>query len=237
MKSEPHGTFNIDTTNVKRFGLENLDPIQLQIISSMVTAKPITSTEAAMTCLGIPIVQRSSAVIYINSKPPNMRTNYITRSQILSIHSTMTYTHGHLDFEQLPFKAYFKKYELVKDCFISDSRTYIEIDSIGNHLYKNTKVIRFTYYNPSSNVESFFYNIPFRDELDLFSTGNTRHSYILECKLHGLLDDVESLLHYVLEYSQRNLYDKDRYNHLVDQILLQYPYLYPLRPSATQLNP
>jgi hypothetical protein len=91
-------------------------------------------------------------------------------------------------------------------------------------------VIRFTDYNPLSDVESFFYNIllqhiPFRDESELFSTANTRHSYILECKLRGLLDNVDSLLHYVQEYSQRNLYDEDKHDHLVDQILLQHPYL------------
>jgi hypothetical protein len=91
-------------------------------------------------------------------------------------------------------------------------------------------VIRFR--DPLSDAESFFYNvllqqIPFRDESELFSIGNARHSYILECKLRGLLDDIDSLLHYVQKYSQRNLYHKDRHDHLVDQILLQHPYLDP----------
>ena len=139
MKSEPHGTLNIDTANARRLGLDNLHPVQLQIISAMVTAKPVTSTEAAMACLGIPIVQRSSTVVYIDSKPPNMRTTYITRSRILSIHSTVTYTHRHPDFEHLPFKYYFKKYELVKDRYISNLRTYIGVDSIGNYLYETQK--------------------------------------------------------------------------------------------------
>ena len=99
-------------------------------------------------------------------------------------------------------------------------------------MYENTKVIRFTDYNPLSDVESFFYNIllqhvPFRDESELFSTKNTWHLYIMECKLRGLLDNVDSLLHYFQEYSQRNLYDEDKYDHLVDQILLQHPYLDP----------
>ena len=102
----------------------------------------------------------------------------------------------------------------------------------GNHLYKNTKVIRFTYYNLLSDAESFFYNvllqqIPFKDESELFSIGITRHSYILECKLRNLLDDINSLLHYVQEYFQRNLFHKDRHDRLVDQILLQHPYLDP----------
>jgi hypothetical protein len=50
----------------------------------------------------------------------------------------------------------------------------------------------------------------------------------MEYKLRGLLDNVNSLLHYVQEYSQRNLYDEDKHNHLVDQILLQHPYLDPI---------
>ena len=56
MKSEPRGTLNIDMANVLHLGLDNLDLVQLQIIPAMVTAKPVTSTEAAMACLGIPIV-------------------------------------------------------------------------------------------------------------------------------------------------------------------------------------
>ena len=93
-------------------------------------------------------------------------------------------------------------------------------------------MVRFTEYNPLSDAENFFYNIllqhvPFRDESELFSTTNTGRSYILECKLRGLLDDVDSLLHYVQEYSQRNLYDEDKHGHLVDHILLQHPYLDP----------
>ena len=53
------------------------------------------------------------------------------------------------------------------------------------------------------------------------------YSYILEYKLRGLLDNVNSLLHYVHEYSQKNLYDKDKHDHLVNQILLHHPYLDP----------
>jgi hypothetical protein len=99
-------------------------------------------------------------------------------------------------------------------------------------LYENTKVIRFTDYNSLSDAKSFFYNIllqhiPFRDESKLFSTTNMQYSYILEYKLRGLLDNVDSLLHYVQEYSQRNLYDDDKHDHLVDQILLQHPFLDP----------
>jgi hypothetical protein len=188
MKLESYSALNIDTTNARRLGLDNLDPVQLQIISAMVTTKPVTSTEVAMMCLGIPIIQQSRAIVYINSKLLNMRTNYIIRSQTLSIHSIVTYTHRHLDFEDLSFKAYLKKYELVKDCFILNLRTYVGIDGIGNYLNENTKVIRFTNYNPLSDAKSFFYNIllqhiPPRDESKLFSTANTRHSYIMECKL------------------------------------------------------
>jgi hypothetical protein len=201
MKSESYGTLNIDTSNTRRLGLDNMDPVQLQIISTMVTAKLVTSTKAAMTCLGIPIVQRSNAVVYIDPKPPNMRTNYITKNRTLSIHSIVTYTHKHPNFEHLPFKPYLKKYELVKDCFISNLRTYVGVDGIRNYLYKNTKVITFTNYNPLTDAEHFFYkvllqHIPIRDESELFISKNTRHSYILEYKLRGLLDDIDSLFHY-----------------------------------------
>jgi hypothetical protein len=59
-------------------------------------------------------------------------------------------------------------------------KTYVGVDDIGNYLYENTKVIRFTNYNLLSDAEGFFYNvllqhIPFRDESKLFSSENTCH--------------------------------------------------------------
>jgi hypothetical protein len=232
MKSEPLGTINIDPKNAKRLGLENLDPVQLQIISAMVTAKPVTSTEAAMTCLNIPIVQRSVQVVYIDSKPPNMWTHYVTKSRMFTIHSTVIYSHRHPDFENLPFKAYYNRFELVKERFITNCRIFVGFDDIRNYLYENTKVVRFTDYNPLGAIESFFYNVllqyvPFRVEIELFSPANRIESYILECKLRGLLNDIDSLFHYVQEYSQRNLYDIDKQDHLVDMILERHPYLDP----------
>lgn len=62
---------------------------------------------------------------------------------------------------------------------------------------------------------------------ELFFMENACHLYILECKLCGLFDDIGSLFHYVQEYSQTNLYDENKHDHLIDQILLQHPYLDP----------
>lgn len=67
--------------------------------------------------------------------------------------------HRHSNFRDLPFKAYFKKYKLMKERFVSNLTTYVGVDSIRNYIYKSTKVIRFINYNPLSNAKSFVYNI------------------------------------------------------------------------------
>jgi hypothetical protein len=95
----------------------------------------------------------------------------------------------------------------MKERFVTNLRTYVGVDGIGNYMYENTKVVKFTNYNLLSDTESFVYNvllqyIPFKDESELFSMENTCHLYILEYKLQGLFDDIDSLLHYVQEYSQ-----------------------------------
>ena len=90
--------------------------------------------------------------------------------------------------------------------------------------------MRFIDYNPMSSTEAFFYNIllqhiPFRDESELISSPNTQQSYILECKLRGLIHDIKSLQHYIQEYSQWNLYNEHIYDQLIDKLLQQHPYL------------
>jgi hypothetical protein len=60
---------------------------------------------------------------------------------MLSIHSTIIYTHRHPACEDLPFKAYYKRFELVKEDFVTNGKTFVGSDGIKNYLYENTKVV------------------------------------------------------------------------------------------------
>ena len=157
MKLEIHGALNIDTKNAMHLGLDNLDLVQLQIISIMVIAKPITSIKVAMTCLGISIVHWSNAVIYIDSKPPDMRTNYITKSQTLSIHLIVTYTHKHPNLKDLPFKTYFKKYKLFEGAIYFKPEDICWSQLYQKLLVQKHKVCHIHWLYPLSDVDSFFY--------------------------------------------------------------------------------
>ena len=74
MQTEPIGKMVLDTTSAKRLGLHGLDKTQMQLISTYITAKPVSPCEAALTLLEIDIVKKSSAVHFQDSSPPDMRT-------------------------------------------------------------------------------------------------------------------------------------------------------------------
>jgi hypothetical protein len=63
MKLKPNGLLSLNIKNAKRFGFDKLSVIQLQLISTTIFAKLVTSTEATITCLGILVIQKSEVVI------------------------------------------------------------------------------------------------------------------------------------------------------------------------------
>ena len=69
MKCEPQGPIQLDKTNDVRLGIQRASDTQLQLLYSLIIAKPISHAKAALTCVHILIVQKSRAVRYIDSKP------------------------------------------------------------------------------------------------------------------------------------------------------------------------
>jgi hypothetical protein len=59
MKCEPHGPINLNKKNAERLGLHGASNAQLKLISSLIIAKPVSPSEAALACLQIPIIQKA----------------------------------------------------------------------------------------------------------------------------------------------------------------------------------
>jgi hypothetical protein len=59
MKCEPHGPINLNKKNAERLGLHGASDAQLKLISSLIIAKPVSPSEAALACLQIPIIQKA----------------------------------------------------------------------------------------------------------------------------------------------------------------------------------
>jgi hypothetical protein len=67
MKCEPYGCVKLNVNNVVPLRLQNVSPLQLKLISTLIMSKLVSLIEVALTCLQIPIVQRSIGVKYIDS--------------------------------------------------------------------------------------------------------------------------------------------------------------------------
>ncbi len=154
-KAQPHGILNIHIINVKWLGLQNENDMHLKLILTMILAKLVTSIKAIITSLGIPIIQKTTQIKYINSKPWLMHMGYISHSKILNIHlvETCTWTFW-LNLRISHSKNISRK---LKHAYI-----YIGQDKIGNHLYKNHQIMCFTKYNPTHKPKYVFYNIVFQ---------------------------------------------------------------------------
>ncbi len=59
MKCEPQGTIKLDDVNAGSLGLVDATPLQLQLISTTITAKLVYLAEAALSCLQIPIISKN----------------------------------------------------------------------------------------------------------------------------------------------------------------------------------
>jgi len=56
MKCEPQGTIKLDDIIAKSLRLVNATPLQLQLILTTITTKPIFPAEVTFSCLQIPII-------------------------------------------------------------------------------------------------------------------------------------------------------------------------------------
>jgi hypothetical protein len=113
-KCEPHGCLKLDTESASRLGLQNISPLQLKLIFTLITSKTISPIEAALTCIQIPIVQKSIVVKYIDSRLPHLRTKLLSKSRFLSFHPIDIYKSKLSNFEYMTFYKYFEKYEFKK---------------------------------------------------------------------------------------------------------------------------
>jgi hypothetical protein len=157
MKCEPQGTNKLDDVNVRSLGLVDATPLQLQLISATITAKPISPTEAALSCLQIPIISKRVGVKYVDSKPPNLCTKMVTKSRILGFHPIDIYCAQPSNMAQYTFTKYWKQFspqqqELKK-------KTCLGKEKLGFFLYKSEHLVWFTDFNPDKHVEPFFFNI------------------------------------------------------------------------------
>jgi hypothetical protein len=91
MNCEPQGTTKLDDISARSLGLVNATPLQLQLISTRITAKLVSLAEVTLSCLQILIISKSVGVKYVDSKPSNWHTKMVTKSKILGFHSTDIY--------------------------------------------------------------------------------------------------------------------------------------------------
>jgi len=80
--------------------LQNALQIQLQLIYILIISKHVSIVEGTLICLDIPIIHRSCAIKYIDSKTQELLTKLIIKSIFLVFHPIDIYIFKPIQFEQ-----------------------------------------------------------------------------------------------------------------------------------------
>jgi hypothetical protein len=120
-------------------------------------SKLVSPIEVTLTCLQIPIIQKSIVVKYIDSKPPHLRIKVLSKSSFLGFHPIDIYKFRPSKIEYLTFYEYFEKFELIK--MVHPSFQQYGKDALSFIIYKNEKLVRFINFHRIHNNEGFFYNV------------------------------------------------------------------------------
>jgi hypothetical protein len=77
---------------------------------AIITTKPVSPTEAGLSCLQISIISKSVGVRYVDSKLSNLHTKMVTKSRILGFHPIDIYCARPSNMAQYTFTKYWKQF-------------------------------------------------------------------------------------------------------------------------------
>ncbi|MCO5604327.1 hypothetical protein L7F22_058492 [Adiantum nelumboides] len=221
MKVEPITNLNLSPKNAARLGLQGLDKVKLTVISPTVMTKPISATKAALNCLKIPIITKSSAVEYVDSSPHALRQRIISQNQTLIMHPIDLYCARPQELENYIFSNYHKTFKVIKNPPNTSSPQLR--DALNNEVLHSPHLMRFTEYHPGHHTEAFFFNVLLqrttsRTTSELISTSISSSSYYVECQIRKLINSEDDLEMYVTKYTQRNMLLSEDIGHILGLI-------------------
>ncbi len=200
----------------------------------MVLTQPISTTEAAMACLGLDLVDSNITVQSVNSAPPLLRE--LLRLQhrpnaAPPLHPVDKYCMRPALLHSTTFTQYYRQYSLKKEQLLDHpggAETLIGRDYLGNWVYARpaAAVVRFSDYHPGHHTKAFFYNIlldriPFTREADLYGNGNTEQCPIMECYNRGFMPTSDALQHLLQQYALRHMHTTEQRDQLIFTVLQQ----------------
>jgi hypothetical protein len=202
-KAEPEDLVQFNQESADLLGLTHLTEQQKKLVTGMVLARPVSATEAAAVLLGIPIMEATIKVEYIDTNPPDTQRRSIGRNGAATSTALPVEKYAARPdcMRHYTFMRYFKEIEPwgSKSMQPPAQRVLYGVkgghlmDSLGNMLLWRASLVRFTDPNPRGSPEAWAYNfllerVPFVVEASLLTADNPTASYMWECVNRGLLD-------------------------------------------------
>lgn len=192
VKTEPCGELNLNVDLAARLGLHDLSEPQLKLLSATVLSRPVSPCEAALYCLQIPVVQKSDAVVFVDSLPPGLRSHRFSKWASRPVVPPIDLYCGRPScLNKVTFPDYFKGF-VIRKSIVQTSDLFVGQDAFGGLVFEHPRLVRFTDFHPASQPEAYFYGVllrtcPFSDESELLSPENTDNSYFHECILRSII--------------------------------------------------
>lgn len=105
----------LDGKALAALGLDSIGKQQAALATAVVMSRPVCPCEAALITSGVPIVQCSDSVTYVDTRPPPLRTLFVKNDVAYGGKSTLaTYVSRPHDpeFDELTLPEYFSNYEV-----------------------------------------------------------------------------------------------------------------------------
>ncbi|KAG2485202.1 hypothetical protein HYH03_016091 [Edaphochlamys debaryana] len=252
MKTEPTGQLNLADVSPVALGVPEgavggggaNTPYIIRLVTAFLTTTVISPTLSFLTCAGIPTIDASSPVEFIDSQPPGTRTRLVLRGMCLSKPPVEVYAVCPESLEAITFTLFFLNFVTVPRASRSKQKgaarppprqgpagsTYVG-DTMDGQLavYQLAKprIVRFSDPNPAADPEAYFYNlllkhVPFRHEEELNGGDNDSCTYFEACCLANLVRNTSDLEAHIESYANYHLFNTQRRQAILASLLSKY---------------
>lgn len=242
-KAEPSGQLEIDSGTAAQLGIYGVSEQRIKFASAAVLSKAVSPSETACITAGIPIINTSYDVLYVDASPPAKRRAFLSKGcKISASHVTlyMSRPDGHC--RTLLFEEYFAQYMVVKHAskVQQPNKATAEppsLDMMGNRVYKckEPRLIRTTDFHPIHQSEGFWYKRllftkAWNSEEEMKSCDG---SWFNECVRQGVVTSMADIEKAIEEYGAFHMHDTVLIDQLRDMFVQQQDLSY-LWGSARQ---
>jgi hypothetical protein len=164
-KADVASSLAIDPRTAEQLGIYTVSQQRIRFASAVVLSKAVSPSETACLAAGIPLINTSYNVAYVDVSPPAKRRARLSGSGLMSASHVTIYMSRPPECRDLCFEQYFQQYVVVSHNSAVElpraAQSCLGCDLLGNKVFKypdgQDRLVRFTDFHHVHQSEAFFY--------------------------------------------------------------------------------